>query len=77
MYLVSGHKNVIEIMSTYFVCFFALDIFLIKAPTTTGTASMTDTTANNEMVIAVIIPPLRATESLGIGVAVGKRDLSC
>ena len=77
MYMVSGHKKVIEIMSTYLVCFFVLDIFLIKTPTTTGTASMRDTTATTEMAIAAISPPLRATEFLGVGVAVGERELSC
>ena len=61
----------------YLACLSALHIFLIKAPTTTGTASMTDTTATTEMAIAVISPPLRATDSLGIGLTVGKRELSC
>ena len=62
-----------EIMSTYLVRFFALDIFLIKAPTTAGTASKTDITATTEMAIAVIIPPLRPAEFLGIGLAVRMR----
>ena len=63
-----------EIMSTYLVCFFALEIFLINTPTIAGTASIRDTTATTEMAIAVILPPLKA---LGLGLTVGNKEWSC